>query len=84
MPQKVDLMVRNATILTVDPDRRVILDSTVVIDKDRIRDIGKTEALDGKYEALKFIDASEKLVMPGLINTHIHFYHHMHKGVGAD
>jgi cytosine/adenosine deaminase-related metal-dependent hydrolase len=77
-------MIRNATILTVDPDRRVILDGTVVIDRDRIRDIGKTEDLDKKYRSAKTIEASEKLVMPGLINTHIHFYHHMHKGLSPE
>lgn len=81
MRQRADLIIRNATILTVDPERRVILDGTIVVVKDRIKDIGKTSELDGKYEAERTIDAAEKLVMPGLINTHLHFYHQMHKGL---
>ena len=84
MLQEVDLMIRNATILTVDPERRVILDGALVVVKDRIRDIGKTDDLTRKYKASKVIDATDKLVMPGLINTHIHFYHHMHKGLSPE
>lgn len=84
MSQTADLIIRNATVLTVDPERRVILDGALVVDKDRIKDIGKTEELDKKYKASKIIEASEKLVMPGLINTHIHFYHHMHKGLSPE
>lgn len=84
MPETADLIVNNATVLTVDPERRVIEDGTIVIAKDRIKDIGKTAALAGKYTAPKVIDASERLVMPGLINSHIHFYHHMHKGLAPE
>lgn len=79
-----DLIIRNATILTVDPDRRVIMDGSVVIDKDRIKDIGKTEELNKKYQASKVVDGTEKLIMPGLVNAHIHFYHHMHKGLSPE
>lgn len=84
MPETADLIVHNATLLTVDPERRVIKDGTIVVAGDRIKDIGKTAELSGKYRAAKVIDASEKLVMPGLVNTHIHFYHHMHKGLAPE
>src|SRR5690242_16622789 len=84
MPEMVDLMVLNGTVLTVDPERRVITDGAVVIAKDRIKDVGKTAELAEKYQAAKVINASEKIVMPGLINSHIHFYHHMHKGLSAE
>jgi len=84
MLQTADLIVRNATILTMDPDRRVITDGEIVIEGNRIRDIGKTAELTKKYRASKVIDGSERLVMPGFVNSHIHFYHHMHKGLAPE
>jgi 5-methylthioadenosine/S-adenosylhomocysteine deaminase len=84
MPETADLIIRNAMVLTVDPERRVFTDGAVVVSKDRIKDVGKTADMVKKYRAKKVIDASEKIVMPGLINSHIHFYHHMHKGLAAE
>ncbi|MGH8612498.1 MAG: amidohydrolase family protein, partial [Gammaproteobacteria bacterium] len=84
MLQTADLIVRNATVLTMDPDRRVIMGGEVVIEKDRIKAIGKSEDLRKKYKAPKVIDGTERLVMPGFVNSHIHFYHHMHKGLAPE
>ena len=81
MTSNADLIIRNATIFTVDPERRVILDGAIVIEKDRIKDIGKSEAITKAYRASKVIDGNGKLVMPGLINLHFHAYHGVHRGV---
>ena len=35
-----DILIRNATIVTVDPDRRVIENGSLAITKDRISAIG--------------------------------------------
>jgi len=64
MKNKVDIIIRDATIITVDKERRVITNGSVAIEKDRIKDIGKSAALVGKYEANRIIDGSGKLVMP--------------------
>lgn len=82
--QKVDLLIENGTILTVDPERRVIRDGAVAVVKNKIKDVGKASELRKKYEAKKTYDATFKLVTPGLINCHIHFYHHMHRGLSPE
>lgn len=81
MPVSADIVIQNATILTVDPERRVITDGTLVIEKDRIKDIGKSEALAGRYDARRVFDGRGTLVMPGIVNLHFHAYHGVHRGV---
>ena len=81
MTENADIMIKSATILTVDDERNLISDGAIVIEKDRIKDIGKSNELTQKYHASKIIDGSDKLVMPGIVNAHIHFFHHMHKGL---
>ena len=81
---KVDVLIENGTVVTVDPQRRVIRNGAVAIAKNRIKDVGKASALKRKYEAKRTYDATMKLVTPGLINAHIHFYHHMHRGLSPE
>ena len=81
---KVDVLIENGTVVTVDPQRRVIRKGAVAIAKNRIMDVGKASALRRKYEAKRTYDATMKLVTPGLINAHIHFYHHMHRGLSPE
>ncbi|MCC7483457.1 MAG: amidohydrolase [Burkholderiales bacterium] len=81
MPDTADIMIRGATILTVDPERRVITDGAIVIEKDRIKDIGKNQAIAPAYQARKTIDGRGMLVMPGIVNLHFHAYHGVHRGV---
>lgn len=70
----IDIIIENGTILTQNKDREIIKNGSVVIEKDRIIDVGKTEELKGKYSADKVVNAKKKLVMPGLINCHFHVY----------
>jgi cytosine/adenosine deaminase-related metal-dependent hydrolase len=49
-------------------EHRIIRDGVVVVEGKRIRHVGK--GYDGKVD--RWIDAPTGLVMPGLINTHIH------------
>ncbi len=84
MKKKADILIRNATIFTIDQDRTVIKDGAIVTKADRILDVGKSTELTHKYEGLKTIDGTDKLVMPGLINAHLHFFHHMHKNLSPE
>jgi cytosine/adenosine deaminase-related metal-dependent hydrolase len=78
--QEVDVCISGATIITVDAQRRVINDGLIAIDKGSIVAVGKRSELGKLYKGRKSIDGSGKLVMPGLINAHLHFCTHIHKG----
>lgn len=81
---RVDLVVRGGAIVTMDPDRRVIEDGLVAIAGDRIAAVGPRADLDGKYRALKVIDAAGKTVLPGLINLHTHSSMILYRGLADD
>lgn len=59
-------------VMTVDADFTIIHDGAVCYRDDRIIDIGKTEDLLKRHDDAKIIDADKCIIMPGLINTHLH------------
>jgi 5-methylthioadenosine/S-adenosylhomocysteine deaminase len=75
-PVSYDLLVTNATIVTMDPDRRVIEDGVIAVNGDSIAFVGtsaelQTQSMKGRT-AKETIDAKGKLIIPGLINGHTH------------
>jgi len=77
-----DLMIINGTVLTLDDSRRIIKDGAVVIEKGRIVDVGKVSSVKEQYDADKVIDARHKIVMPGLIDSHVHNVQMLTRGLG--
>ncbi|MFI4986234.1 MAG: amidohydrolase family protein [Alphaproteobacteria bacterium] len=76
------ILVRNADwLVTMDPERRIITDGAVAIENDRIAAIGKTAEVAGKFRAEKEIDAAGRLVLPGLIDTHVHNTQQLGRGL---
>ncbi len=84
MKDKADIIIHDSMILTLDDNRRVFTKGAIVIEKDRIKDVGRSDEMLGRYDASKVINGINKLVMPGLVNSHLHFYHHMHKGLSPE
>jgi cytosine/adenosine deaminase-related metal-dependent hydrolase len=75
------IVVRNATILTVDPARSVLSDSDVLVVGQDIAAIGRNLTVpDGAFE----IDGSGGILMPGMIDTHRHLWQTAMRGYGAD
>jgi 5-methylthioadenosine/S-adenosylhomocysteine deaminase len=70
--RKIDLLITDGTIITMDEMNTVIHDGTVAIHESRIIDIGPREEIDARYQPSEKIDASDHIVMPGLIDTHYH------------
>lgn len=79
----VDLLILHGTIITVDPQRRVIDDGALAVRGDRIIDIGPSEALEPRYRAHKTLDARRKAVLPGFVDAHAHAGHGLLKTMGG-
>lgn len=62
----------HATIVTVNPDRDVLLDGAILVKGDKIADIGKSGALLAKYGDEEQLDLTGRIIIPGLITTHMH------------
>ena len=69
-----NLLIHNITIFTNDDQNRVLHDHAVAIRRNRIEETGPERALKNKYLDYKKLDGSGRLLMPGLINAHNHFY----------
>ena len=69
--EEADLMIMNGMVLTMNQDKVVHDNGTVVIRDNRILAVGDASLADD-YEASTVIDAEGDIVMPGLINTHTH------------
>ncbi len=68
------MLITNGTIVTMGAKPRVIENSALYVEGDRIADIGKTSELEKKYPRVERLDAHGRLVMPGNIVAHTHFY----------
>ncbi len=77
-----DLIIENGTVLTLDPDNRVIENGVLGISGDTLSHVG--EPITGPHHALKRIDAGGGLILPGLINGHTHAPMSLFKGLADD
>jgi len=68
------MLITNSTLITFDKENQVIPDGAILIRGERIADLGPTAELRAKYPDEEVLDAEGKLVMPGLICAHTHFY----------
>lgn len=69
--EKVDLLIYNATIYTVDSSFSVA--NAIAISKGKIVATGASDELLAKYDATTSIDESGKFIYPGFIDAHAHF-----------
>ncbi|PTB33012.1 amidohydrolase [Photobacterium phosphoreum] len=69
--ENVDLLIKNATVLTMDQDKTVFNNGLIAVKGNKIYAVTDGSNL-GEYHATKTIDADGDIVMPGLINSHTH------------
>jgi cytosine/adenosine deaminase-related metal-dependent hydrolase len=75
------VVLRGGTVLTMDARHTVLKGADVLVVGDRIAAVGPGLAVpEGTIE----IDASEGIVMPGMIDTHRHMWQTAMRGYGAD
>ena len=71
-------------VITMDEERRIIRDGSVVIDGNRITQVGKSTEL-ADVAAQRVIDASGMVLTPGMVNGHMHIsYAHATRGIFPD
>ena len=75
------LLIGNGNLITRDAGRPLLANGCAVVVGERIAEIGDTTLLREKYPAAEFLDAKGGLIMPGLINTHMHFYSSFARGM---
>ena len=70
--EKVDLIVTNANIYTVDEDFSKA--EAFAVKDGKFVAVGSTSEITNKYSAENIVDAKGQTLVPGLIDAHCHFY----------
>ena len=68
------MLITNGTLATFGEKGELIYDGALLVQGDHIAAMGKTWELRKKYPDEETLDACGKLVMPGMICAHTHFY----------
>ncbi|HNN14526.1 MAG TPA: 8-oxoguanine deaminase [Anaerolineales bacterium] len=75
------LLVKHATIVTMDDHQREIADGGLFIRDGFIEQVGPTSSLPATADEV--LDLTGHVVLPGLVNTHHHFYQTLTRAVPA-
>jgi len=70
--EKVDLLVTNANVYTVNPDFAKA--DAFAVKNGKFVAVGKTQDLQNNFTATKLLNVKGKTILPGLIDAHCHFF----------
>jgi len=84
MRHHADILIKNGLVVTMNPRRQVFDKGAVVVKNKRIVAVGKSSELEKQYSAERVIDASKKIVLPGLVDCHVHLAQALIRGCADD
>src|ERR1700733_5378397 len=79
-----DFLITGGTLVTMDANGRVIEDGAIAISDGAIDALGDRTNIESRYQAHRTIDATDAIVMPGLINGHAHAAMSLFRGFADD
>ena len=84
MPQILDTVIFNCTVLTVDPAFSILDDGFVGIRNGRIVQVASRQGDTPLPDAKQAVDACRGIVLPGLVNAHTHLPMSLFRGLADD
>src|ERR671934_2621859 len=75
------LEIKNGLIVTMDTRHRILENASIVIENDRIVDIVDSSKEEESSNIDEVIDASGMVVLPGLVNCHVHAVQTLFRGI---
>jgi putative selenium metabolism protein SsnA len=76
------MLITHGTLVTMSVPNEVFADGALYVEDGRIADLGPSADLEARYPKAERLDAEGKLVLPGLICAHTHFYGAFARGMG--
>lgn len=81
---EIDILIQHGVVVTMDAGQTIHYDGAVAVDQGRIVAVGPSDQIAGCYAGRETMDARQKVVLPGLIDTHHHFLQNLLKGSRDD
>ncbi len=75
------LLITNGQVFTLGAANELIPDGAVYIEGDTIAEVGKTADLAAKHPQAERLDVGGKMVLPGMLCGHTHFYGAFSRGM---
>ncbi|MEQ1604055.1 MAG: amidohydrolase [Pyrinomonadaceae bacterium] len=80
----VDILIVGGTIVKMNAEREVIENGAIAITNGKIDLIGSRRIVESNSRPKRVIDATGKVIIPGLINTHTHVPMSLFRGIADD
>ena len=84
MAERIDLLLINAYVLTMDESFQQYPDGAVAVKGDEIIAVGKSHQLEKSFQARQVMDCGGNVLMPGLVNAHTHVAMNLLRGLADD
>ena len=78
------ILIEHATVLTVDAQRRILTDGSVLIDSRDVVLVGPAASVRLPRTPDRVIDGRRRVVAPGFVDTHVHLTEHLSRGLMLD
>jgi 5-methylthioadenosine/S-adenosylhomocysteine deaminase len=78
------ILVEHATVLTLDAERRILADGSVLVDGRDIVHVGPAATMRPPRPPDRVIDGRRRVVAPGFVDTHVHLTEHLSRGLMLD
>lgn len=78
------MLYTHATIITVNSSREILLDGAILVQGSSIVAIEKTDTLLARYPNEPTTDLTDRIVIPGLVNAHMHCAQTLLRDTGDD
>jgi cytosine/adenosine deaminase-related metal-dependent hydrolase len=79
-----DILLTSGTVVTMNSRREILKDGAVAIEGNRVAEVGKTRKLRAVCRADVEIGCKGKLILPGLVDAHVHLAQALLRGVADD
>ncbi len=75
------ILISNALVVPMNKRYNVLRKTSIVIDDNEIVQVGPSDKIDKEVKAEVKINAKGFVALPGLVNTHVHLYQNLLKGL---
>ncbi len=77
-------LIKGGYVIPVDGTRRIIKDGYVLVAEDRIEMVGSREQVMPHSAGAEVVDAENCIILPGLVDTHVHLAQALLRGIVPD